>query len=345
MTKLRTAAIAAGFAIALTSMGAIAAPVITAVYTTYSASGVPTNLNITGTGLCSTSTCTTKPVVKLAGVTQTVTGGTPTGVGVQLVTNIDGDYVMNFAVGTSSVNYNLTLRRAPIPSTSATVSVGTTSTGVAGTNASVVNSGTATAAVLNFVIPQGAKGDPGNQGPMGLQGPVGEKGDPGTPGLQGATGPIGPQGIQGPAGISSNSVLPFAKSFRCLPSAFYLVDGISAVRCEGTFSAPATHNIIVEKITAYCDYTYSTNMWNSVVFTSSIGGEITDVLLTQDIDYIYWPRLRQALYGNARKFELNGTAYVDSGTTATLTFVSNFSAINDSPNGCAATVIGRLAPL
>ena len=45
--------------------------------------------------------------------------------------------------------------------TAATVSVGTVTTGVAGSQASVTNSGTASAAVLNFTIPQGAAGTSG----------------------------------------------------------------------------------------------------------------------------------------------------------------------------------------
>lgn len=45
---------------------------------------------------------------------------------------------------------------------SITVTVGTTTTGAAGTQASVVNVGTATDPILNFTIPQGAKGDPGD---------------------------------------------------------------------------------------------------------------------------------------------------------------------------------------
>lgn len=44
----------------------------------------------------------------------------------------------------------------------ATISVGTTTTGAAGTSASVTNSGTTSAAVFNFVIPQGIKGDTGS---------------------------------------------------------------------------------------------------------------------------------------------------------------------------------------
>ena len=52
----------------------------------------------------------------------------------------------------------------------ATVAVGTTSTGNAGTNAIVTNSGTSSAVVLNFTIPKGADGA---AGPTGPQGPAG----------------------------------------------------------------------------------------------------------------------------------------------------------------------------
>ena len=48
--------------------------------------------------------------------------------------------------------------------TAATIKVGTVTTGAAGTAATVTNSGTASAAVLNFTIPQGAKGEKGEQG-------------------------------------------------------------------------------------------------------------------------------------------------------------------------------------
>ena len=47
---------------------------------------------------------------------------------------------------------------------SATVAVGTVTTGAAGTNASVTNSGTSSAAVLDFTIPRGADGSNGNDG-------------------------------------------------------------------------------------------------------------------------------------------------------------------------------------
>ena len=58
----------------------------------------------------------------------------------------------------------------------ATISVGTVTTGSAGTSASVTNSGTSSAAILNFTIPQGAKGDKGDKGADGSQGPKGADG-------------------------------------------------------------------------------------------------------------------------------------------------------------------------
>ena len=52
----------------------------------------------------------------------------------------------------------------------ATVTVGSTTTGEAGTEASVVNSGTTSAAVLDFTIPKGDKGDTGSAGAPGSDG-------------------------------------------------------------------------------------------------------------------------------------------------------------------------------
>ena len=74
------------------------------------------------------------------------------------------------------------------PGTAASVSVGTTSTGIPGTSASVINVGTSMSAILHFTIPQGA------QGPQGL---------PGQQGNPGQTGPMGPPGQQGPPGAGN----------------------------------------------------------------------------------------------------------------------------------------------
>lgn len=46
----------------------------------------------------------------------------------------------------------------------ATIAVGVTNTGAPGTEASVVNSGTTSAAIFNFTIPRGEKGEPGQDG-------------------------------------------------------------------------------------------------------------------------------------------------------------------------------------
>ncbi len=66
---------------------------------------------------------------------------------------------------------------------------------------------------IDFVIPQGEKGDTGAAGPQGIEGPAGpqgEKGDPGVAGPQGEkgdTGATGPQGIEGPTGPAPRLVI------------------------------------------------------------------------------------------------------------------------------------------
>lgn len=59
----------------------------------------------------------------------------------------------------------------------ATIAVNYTFTGAAGSSASVTNIGSSSAALFDFIIPQGAKGDKGDKGDTGDTGP---EGDPGT---------------------------------------------------------------------------------------------------------------------------------------------------------------------
>ena len=59
--------------------------------------------------------------------------------------------------------------------TPATVSIGTVNTTNAGTNATITNSGSASAAIFNFNIPRGATGQQGNQGAQGVEGTRGSK--------------------------------------------------------------------------------------------------------------------------------------------------------------------------
>lgn len=81
----------------------------------------------------------------------------------------------------------------PGPPGPATIDVGTTTTGLPGTNASVVNSGTSLNVILDFTIPRGDKGDQGDPG------------TPGTPGTPGADGKSVLNGVGAPgAGIGAN---------------------------------------------------------------------------------------------------------------------------------------------
>ena len=100
--------------LAMAAFGSAAeAQTITAVYTAYSATGVPTKLDITGTGFCTASTCATRPpVVRLAGNLVAITGPSPTGIGVPLTgVFADGDYMLSVTPsGKSAINYAFTLK-------------------------------------------------------------------------------------------------------------------------------------------------------------------------------------------------------------------------------------------
>lgn len=80
----------------------------------------------------------------------------------------------------------------------ATVDVGTTTTGNAGTDASVTNSGSTSAAIFDFVIPRGDKGETGSQGIQGIQG------------IQGATGATGAAGSDGADGANAYVYIAYA---------------------------------------------------------------------------------------------------------------------------------------
>ena len=89
------------------------------------------------------------------------------------------------------------------PAGAATITIGQTTTGAAGTNASVTNSGTAENVVLNFIIPRGNTGDTGPIGPQGPQGPQGLQGNTGATGETGPTGPTGPAGPPGTSAVAT----------------------------------------------------------------------------------------------------------------------------------------------
>ena len=87
----------------------------------------------------------------IATVTQTVSGATIS------ITDKDGTTTASITNGTDGQD-----------GAAATIAVGTVTTGAAGSSATVTNSGTSSAAVFDFTIPQGAKGDTGSTGADGV---------------------------------------------------------------------------------------------------------------------------------------------------------------------------------
>ena len=117
-----------------------------------------------------------------------------------------------------------------------TVAVGTTTTGVAGSLATVSNSGTTSAATFNFTIP---KGDTGEVGPQGI------KGDTGLTGIQGPAG-LSPSGTG--AVVVSNGVLQTPIVVATVNTASTIVQrdasgNFSAGTITGTFSGNVTGNV------------------------------------------------------------------------------------------------------
>jgi hypothetical protein len=116
----------------------------------------------------------------------------------------------------------------------ATINIGTTTTGASGSSASVTNSGTSSAAVFNFTIPQGPAGVEGPAGPTGAtgaagaQGPAGQNGtgvnavtfdtDFENPGAEaGTTFYVSP--IYGSSGISTTNNALITSNFTAMPVA------------------------------------------------------------------------------------------------------------------------------
>lgn len=109
---------------------------------------------------------------------------------------------------TSSAIFDFTIPRGATGQTgetgangeSATIEVGTVTTGAAGTDVIIENVGTESAVVLDFTIPKGDKGDQGETGGKGETGETGSKGEKGDTGDKGETGSKGDQGVQGERG-------------------------------------------------------------------------------------------------------------------------------------------------
>ena len=164
----------------------------------------------------------------------------------------------------------------------ATVTVGATSVGVAGTNPVVTNSGTSTNAILNFTIPRGATGATGPQGPQGIQGIQGPAGS----GSGSTTSMYVPQGILVNMEKAANSYL-FGPSSG-VPSWAFSVSGIITAGS----SAVTTDSVMPTVASGYYDgmkyWTATATILGSTgLLTSSFGcGSSTSfVPLTSGVEY------------------------------------------------------------
>jgi hypothetical protein len=130
----------------------------------------------------------------------------------------------------------------------ATVDVGTTTTGNAGTDASVVNSGTTSDAVFDFTIPRGDKG---------------EKGDDGAPGAAGA---------DGADGLDITWLGAYVAE-----TAYAINDAVSYSGSSYICTAPSTGNLPTD-----------TDYWDLMAQKGSAGTGTGDVLgpATNSADYI-----------------------------------------------------------
>lgn len=102
-------------------------------------------------------------------------------------------------------NANNYWKNATVLGQATQLSIGTVTTGTAGSDASVQITGTAPTQTINFTIPRGATGAAGAQGIQGATGPKGDKGDPGEAGPAGPTGATGPAGPTGPQGLKGDT--------------------------------------------------------------------------------------------------------------------------------------------
>jgi hypothetical protein len=202
---------------------------------------------------------------------------------------------------------------------SATVNAGTTTTGDAGTSASVTNSGTESAAIFDFVIPRGADGEDGVDGTNGIDGTNGTDGsdglaatvavgttttgDPGTSasvinsgttsaavldftiprgadGIDGTDGTNGTNGTNGTDGIVSISVLWDGGS--CRPSlragAFWYLDNVTLVDHVQTFFM-VQMCLPMYDIPGYCPHTGTVSVADATT-GEALAFDVADGLIT-----------------------------------------------------------------
>jgi hypothetical protein len=189
----------------------------------------------------------------------------------------------------------------------ATVTVGTTGTGAA----AVTNSGTSSAAVFNFTVPQGVAGTAGAPGSTGATGAAGPTGATGT---TGATGPAGPA----PSG-AANLVLATPNGST----------GVSSLRALVAADVPALN---VRTVTAATD-TATTSDY--LVLCNAASHAITETLPTCTG--------AQTMILVVKKIDTSGNAVTVSGTSIdggiSLKLYTLNSAVTLQWNGAAWSVV------
>lgn len=160
------------------------------------------------------------------------------------------------------------------------ITIGSTTTGEAETEALVTNTGTDKDVILNFVIPKGSKGEKGSigeTGPKGDTGPKGEKGDTGAQGPTGEKGEQGPKGDKGEPGSGDDN----------------LYNGIVFVSISETTVSGAAILGTTQKVPNTNDYFTikdgnKVSIQKSGTYEITIGGKITGVTSTVEASfYLY----------------------------------------------------------
>ena len=195
---------------------------------------------------------------------------------------------------------------------SATIQVGTVTTGEAGTNASVTNVGTTSDAIFNFVIPRGA---PGSQGPQGVQGETGSQ---------------GPQGIQGETGNGISRITKTSTSGLIDTYTIYYTDGTSStfeVRngADGQGAGDMTKSVydtndngIVDNAEKVDGFTVARNVLANEYTNAQIDNKLTDYARASEIPTNISDLTNDSNYQN-------GTQVSNAISSALMNYVTNSS--------------------
>jgi hypothetical protein len=199
--------------------------------------------------------------------------------------------------------------------TAATVTVGTTTTGTPGSNAAVSNSGTTTAAILNFTVPAGATGATGQTGATGATGPQGPAGPaPSGTGLVSVTGGV----LDTPSTLSAR-VAADASNLRT-----QLGLGTAATQASSAFAA-ASHTHALSDLTQSGATNGQFVGWNGTAWapasvSGGSGGTVTSVGLTA-------PAI----------FSVSGSPVTSSGTLSFSLASQSANLVFASPNGASGS--------